>query len=85
MLLVLAISCDILGLIPYVGVIFNAGFAMLLGWFSSLWKEKEKPNVMDMVLAFVLGSALDLILFGIIPVNLFATLRRIARSQEIAE
>ena len=73
---------DVFGLIPFLGVIFNFAFGLLL-WLSFGSKKKIKPqsDLIGIVLPIFLGSVVDFFI-SILPVNIGAALFRIYMSQE---
>jgi len=84
-IILVAVLFDIFALIPFISVLFNLTFAIILFlYFSSKNKKKESANLLGIVLPQVLGNVLDWIL-SIIPVNIGTVLVRIILSDDTAE
>jgi hypothetical protein len=80
-----AVIFDVFALIPFVAVIFNLAFALILFlYFGSKKKKNGTDNLIGIVLPQVLGNMLDWIL-SIIPVNVGTVLIRIFLSGNEAE
>jgi len=76
-ILMTAVFFDLLGLIPFIGIVFNFCFGGILFFYFGKKKSSQAAKILGIVFPIVLGSALDFFL-SVIPVNTMATLIRIA-------
>jgi hypothetical protein len=84
-IILIAVIFDVFALIPFVAVIFNLTFALILFlYFGSKKKKSGTDNFIGIVLPQVLGNMLDWIL-SIIPVNVGTVLIRIFLSGDESE
>jgi len=76
-MIALAAFFDVLALIPFLSVVFNFIFGMILFLhFGSKRKKGEASELVKIVLPMTIGSVFDLF-FSVLPVNIAATLIRI--------
>ncbi|MFA5777425.1 MAG: hypothetical protein WC906_03230 [Parcubacteria group bacterium] len=81
-ILLVAVLCDIVGLIPILSIIVNLGFGLILFlYFGSKKTKNPSANLLGIVLPELLGSVFDWIL-SVLPVNIGTTLIRIALSDD---
>ena len=80
-ILAAAVFFDLLALIPFVSVIVNFFFGIILYFYFGSKSKSKNKNIFNSLLyifvPIVFGSAIDW-LFSFIPVNIFATFSRIA-------
>ena len=80
-ILAAAVFFDLLALIPFVSVIVNFFFGIILYFYFGSKSKSKNKNIFNSLLyifvPIVLGSAVDWF-FSLIPVNIFAVLSRIA-------
>jgi hypothetical protein len=79
LILACAAIFDLLGLIPFIGVVFNFIFGLILFMYFGPKKKDASSELLKIGLPVALGSIFDFFL-GILPVNIGATLIRIALS-----
>ncbi len=77
LILVVAVFFDLLGIIPVIGVAFNAIFGAILWLYFGSKKKKGGSELLKIALPIGLGSIIDFFI-GILPVNIGAALIRIA-------
>lgn len=78
MILITAVLFDFLAILPFVSVIFNFLFGLILYLYFSV--RKEQKNFLGMAAFMVFGSLIDLII-SILPVNTAAVLVRILKKK----
>jgi hypothetical protein len=79
LILAAAAFFDLLGLIPFIGVVFNFLFGLVLFLYFGSKKKTAGSELMKIALPIGLGSIIDFFV-GVLPVNIGAALIRIALS-----